>query len=242
MLLLLGGSGEGRKIAAALADAKIPAIVSLAGVTRAPETIALPGRIGGFGGRAGFEAYLKDAGVSAIIDATHPFAIQISRRTAAVAHEKDIPYLQFLRPEWQPEPGDNWTMLEHEEDAAALIPDGSSVFLATGRQTLKRFANLAGCRLTCRQIDPPEEPFPFPNGGFLIGRPPFSIADEVALFRKLAIDWLVVKNAGGEPSRSKLHAARDLQIPVAMLKRPVQPKSEKADTIAAALAWAKAQQ
>lgn len=240
MLLLLGGSGEGRRIAGALADAGIPAIVSLAGVTRMPVTLPLPTRTGGFGGRQGFEAYLAEAEITEIIDATHPFASQISQRTATVAAEKNIPYLQFLRPEWQPAPGDNWVMLAREEDATSHIPANSNVFLATGRQTLKRFAGLCQCNLICRQIDPPDEPFPFPNGKFLVGRPPFSVEDEVTLFQKLSIDWLVVKNAGGIPSRTKLDAARILKIPVAMLRRPAQPDGEKADTIAAALAWAQA--
>jgi len=240
MLLLLGGSGEGRRIAGALATAEIPAVVSLAGATRTPESLPLPTRIGGYGGREGFKTYLAEAGITSIIDATHPFASQISLRTANVAAEKNIPYLQFLRPEWQPGPDDNWIMLTREEDAAAHIPAGSNVFLATGRQTLKRFANLAKCNLTCRQIDPPDDEFPFANGTFLIGRPPFSVEDEVSLFRNLSIDWLIVKNAGGVPSRSKLDAARILKIPVAMLRRPPQPPGEKADTLATTLAWAQA--
>ena len=240
MLLLLAGSGEARRIAQALADAGIAAVASLAGATRSPEPLALPTRIGGFGGRDRFEAYLTTAGITAILDATHPFANQISLRTADVAAERRLPYLQLLRAEWQPGPGDAWTLLQREEDAADHIPPGATVFLATGSQTLARFANLAGRRLICRQIDPPEAPFPFADGEFLIGRPPFSVEDEIALFRKLSIDWLVVKNAGGVPSRSKLDAARELGLPVVMIQRPLQPEAPNVATIAAALDWARA--
>jgi precorrin-6A/cobalt-precorrin-6A reductase len=111
------------------------------------------------------------------------------------------------------------------------------VFLATGRQTLEAFAGLADCRLICRQIDPPDGPFPFPNGAYLLGRPPFSIADEVGQFTRLGVDWLVVKDAGGAASRTKLDAARDLGLPVLMIRRPPQPEAERVETVAAALDW-----
>jgi precorrin-6A/cobalt-precorrin-6A reductase len=128
-------------------------------------------------------------------------------------------------------------MLGAEEEAADVIPVGATVFLATGRQTLQRFANLQGRQLICRQIDPPDGPFPFPGGDYLIGRPPFSVEDEVTLFARLGVDWLVVKNAGGAASRTKLDAARQLGIKVAMIARPPQPEGVKLDSVAAALTW-----
>ena len=46
------------------------------------------------------------------------------------------------------------------------------------------------------------------------------MADEQALFRQLDVDVLVVKNAGGASSRTKLDAARMLGISVLMIARP----------------------
>jgi precorrin-6A/cobalt-precorrin-6A reductase len=137
--------------------------------------------------------------------------------------------------------GDVWHLVEDETQVAGLVKAGDTIFMATGRQTLHRYENLKECTLICRQIDESNTPFPFPNGRFLIGRPPFSVADEEALFTKLAIDWLVVKNAGGDAPRSKLEAARGLGIPVVMINRPQQPDAHQADTVAAAIAWAKSQ-
>lgn len=239
MLLLLAGTRAARDIAEGLAAANIPAVASLAGVTREPAKLAIPCRIGGFGGAKQFEDYLIDTGITGIIDATHAFADRISRRSAGIADQRAIPYVQLLRPPWQPEPGDNWVDLAVETDAADHIPIGATVFLATGRQTLQHFSNLTGRQLICRQIDPPDGPFPFANGRFLIGRPPFSVAEEVALFSRLNVDWLVVKNAGGNASRSKLIAARRLQIPVAMIRRPPPIIAPKVQTVAQALDWAR---
>lgn len=239
-LLLLAGTGEAKTIAKTLFDEGFDAVASLAGATRAPAPLALPTRSGGFGGAEQFDAYLSDQKIDAVLDATHPFADRISNRTARICAARSVPYCQLLRPAWEPGPDDDWTLLDCEEEAAQHVPNGSTVFLATGRQTLHRFANLSHCTLICRQIDSPDGPFPFPNGQFQLGRPPFSVEDEIALFKELEVDWLIAKNAGGSIPRTKLDAARHLGIHVGLLRRPEQPDGTKVETVAAALDWVRA--
>ena len=234
-LLLLAGTGEARAIAAALQGRDV--IASLAGVTREPEPLAVPVRQGGFGGAAGFRDFLARENIHAVLDATHPYAARITARSAAICAELGMPFCQVLRPGWDPVDGDLWTRIACEADAAAHIPLGATVFLGTGRQSLPGFANLVGRRVICRQIDPPEGEFPFAGGEFLLGRPPFSVADEIALFRRLGVDWLVVKNAGGQASATKLTAARELGIPVLMLARPAPGDWHRVETVAGALEW-----
>ncbi|WP_323782624.1 cobalt-precorrin-6A reductase [Thalassovita sp.] len=236
-LLLLAGTGEARQIAWGLAARGVDAIASLAGETKSPETYAIFTRIGGFGGREGFEHFLECENISAILDATHPFAMQISLRTAEVAGQRGIPYCRLLRPAWQAEPGDDWTHVIGETGVVGVIPAGARVFLATGRKTLRCFAPLSDCDLTLRVVDPQPEPFPLPNGRYLVARPPFTLESEITLFQDLDIDWLVTKNAGGEASYAKLLAARKLGIKVAMIDRPPQPNMPSVATVDAALAW-----
>lgn len=237
-LLILGGTGEARQIAGRLKGSD--AVISLAGATRTPAAQPLPTRIGGFGGATGFRDYLRDAGITAVLDATHPFAHRITMRTAAMCQALGVPYVQFLRPPWMPEAGDRWTEIATEAEAASHIPQGAVVFLGTGRQTLDRFANLTGREVICRQIDPPDQPFPFAGGRFLVGRPPFSVADEEALFAALGVQYLVVKNAGGEASRTKLTAARNLGIAVLMITRPALGDWPVVDSVDAAIDWVNA--
>ena len=238
-LLLLAGTSEAQQIARVLVQEGVSAIASLAGSTRQPAPTGLPTHSGGFGGEDGFRSFVRDNDITAVLDATHPFAYRISMRTARICAEQNIPYCQLLRPAWTPGPDDLWTQVAKEEDVARYVAPGETVFLATGRKTLDRFANLAGNRLICRQIDPPDRPFPFPNGEYLIGRPPFSVEAEVDLFKQLGVDWLVVKNAGGEASTSKLVAAQQLGIKVAMIARPPQPDAPAVETVEAALEWAR---
>jgi precorrin-6A/cobalt-precorrin-6A reductase len=236
MILLLAGTGEAREIAAGLAARGVAGIASLAGATRQPAPLRLPTRTGGFGDEAGFRTFLAAHRVTAIIDATHPFAERITARTVRVAADLGLPCLRVDRPAWAPGPGDRWTEAPLDQ-AGAHIPAGARVFVASGRQTLATLRALPN-HLFCRVIDPPDQPFPGP-GAWVVGRPPFTEGQETALFRDLAIDWLVVKNAGGTEGWPKLAAARELGLPVLIAPRPALPPGlTSVTTAAAALDWA----
>ncbi|WP_457773993.1 precorrin-6A/cobalt-precorrin-6A reductase [Phycobium rhodophyticola] len=123
-------------------------------------------------------------------------------------------------------------------EAAAHVAAGSVVFLATGRKTLAEFQNLTGRRVFARVIDAPSTAFPFAGGEWVQGRPPFSVAEEEALFRRLGVDWLIVKNAGGAASQTKLIAARNLGVRVGMIERPDLPDGVvPVRSVEAALGW-----
>ncbi|AVW90943.1 cobalt-precorrin-6A reductase [Celeribacter baekdonensis] len=241
MILLLAGTTEARNLAGYMAEAGVKTVASLAGVTRAPLPMAVETRVGGFGGDAGFEAYLDRAGITAVIDATHPFAAKITARTARICAARGLPYLRYERPGWRSRPGDAWHEVADYAGLSAIIPVGARVFLATGRQSLSQMAHLADRHLICRVIDPPEGAFPYPNGAFVIGRPPFSEDTEIEALRALNPNWMVVKNAGGASGRAKLDAARRLGISVAMIARPAVPAGiERREQVLDALEWAEA--
>lgn len=251
MILLLAGTAEARNLAGYLKDAGIDCIASLAGATRNPANLPVPTRHGGFGGAAGFEAYLDAENITAVIDATHPFAVNITARTAQICQARGMPYLRFERAVWRSRPGDTWHEAKDYKALGDLIPKGSRVFWAAGRQALAdALTDFSDCgafegrEVICRVIDQPSEPFPLKAGGFTagswaVGQPPFSESDEITHFEKIKPDWLVVKNAGGGAGRSKLDAARKLGIRVAMIARPEGPDGiERREQICDALEWA----
>jgi precorrin-6A/cobalt-precorrin-6A reductase len=238
VILVLAGTAEARRLAALFADRDIPAIASLAGATKEPAPLPLPTRIGGFGGAEGFTAFLDANRITAVIDATHPFAARITSRTHAICTARGLPLLRLERPAWTPGPGDRWTYVADESEAAALIPPEATVFLATGRQSLPAWAGLRARATYLRVIDPPTESFPLP-GAYVTARPPFDRAAETELFRRLAVTHLVVKDAGGTDSRPKLDAARDLRVEVLILRRPEPPEGLRiVRSVDEALAWA----
>jgi precorrin-6A/cobalt-precorrin-6A reductase len=238
-LLLLAGTSDARRLAERLADAGVPTLASLAGAVREPRRLPVPTRIGGFGGPEGFLRVLADEGIGAVMDATHPFARRITARAHALCRARGLPHLRLERPGWTPGPGDRWTFVADEAAAAALLPPEAVAFLATGRQSLPAWAGVfRGARAHLRVVDPPEAPFPLP-GGWVLGRPPFGRAAEAALLRSLGITHLVAKDAGGVEGRAKLDAARDLGLPVLLLRRPAPPDGmATVRTIEEALDWA----
>ena len=235
-LLLLAGSGEARRLAWDLVPRGTKVIASLVRAERHPDPFPVRHRFGGFGGAEGFAEFLDREKISAVLDMTHPFAARITARTQMICAQRGLPYLAYLRPPWVAGPDDRWTEIADEAEAARHIPPGACVFLGTGRSTLQAFAGLEGCRVLCRLLESPTEPFPFEGGEFLIGRPPFPVERERSLFRALGVEILVVRNAGGTASATKLEAARDLGLPVLMIRRPAPPEPH-VDSLDAVLDW-----
>ncbi len=236
-LLLLAGTSDARRLAAALAERSIPAIASLAGATREPVALPLPTRHGGFGGAEGFGAFLDAERISAVVDGTHPFAVRITQRTHRVCAARKLPLLRLERPGWTPGPGDRWTFVADEAEAAQLIPKDATVFLATGRQSLPAWNGLRARAVHLRVIEPPTKALPFP-GSFVVARPPFDRTAEADLFQRLGVTHLVVKDSGAAEARTKLDAAGDLGIEVLVLRRPPRPDGlVVVPTIEEALAW-----
>ena len=222
-------------------EAGISAVYSYAGATLTRRTPALPTRVGGFGGVAGLVRYLREQHITHVMDATHPFAAQMSANAIAACAQVGIPLLSMERPAWQAQTGDRWTLVADMSAAATALPcDGSTVFLAIGRKQLAAFADQAAHhRFVLRVIDQTDEPLPLPaaNCELVIARGPFRLEDEIALIREHGIQHIVSKNAGGQDTYAKIEAARQLQLPVIMVDRPQLPPRTQCETPEQAMQW-----
>jgi precorrin-6A/cobalt-precorrin-6A reductase len=238
-VLILGGTGDASKLAAkAVAISGVEVITSLAGRTSQASAIAGTVRRGGFGGEVGLINYLQTQKIDLLIDATHPFASQISDRAIKAARTCNIPHLRLIRPAWKQTEGDRWIEVDSIEAAAAVLPSfAKRVFLTIGRQQLACFAHLKDIWFLFRSIDPPDPNTVLPQGLFLCDRPPFSRASEKEILLKYQIDAIVSKNSGGEATYGKIIAARELAIPVAIVRPPVMPKGERVFDVDSALGW-----
>ncbi|MGH3291676.1 MAG: cobalt-precorrin-6A reductase, partial [Trebonia sp.] len=221
-VLILGGTGEARELAAALVAAGTEVISSLAGRVRQPRLPAGPVRIGGFGGADGLAAFLKSEGITRVIDATHPFAGTITGNAAQAAAKARVPLLVLRRPGWEADP--TWETVADIKEAAKAVAcwPGDGVFLTTGRRDLATFAADDRHRFLVRTVDPPEGPVP-PRMTLILDRGPYTVESESALIREHRIGMLVTKNSGGPMTAAKLTAARDLGVHVIMVRRPPLP-------------------
>lgn len=237
-VLVLGGTGEARDLAALLVADGVPVTSSLAGRVARPRLPAGEVRVGGFGGVDGLRAYLREHAVRAVVDATHPFAERIGANAARACAVDGVPLLRLARPGWTERPGDRWHRVPDLPTAAALVSDlGARVFLTSGRQGLGAFAGDATTWFLVRTVDPPDPADLPPRHELLLDRGPYRREGEGALLDAHRIDVLVTKDSGGALTVAKLDAARERGLPVVVVDRPQRAAVEQVADAATAAAW-----
>jgi precorrin-6A/cobalt-precorrin-6A reductase len=238
-LLILGGTTEASALARHIADRHdLDPMLSLAGRTKNPVAPPIPYRMGGFGGVAGLKTYLTDSKIDAVIDATHPFAAQMSLHAADACRDLKRPLVQFTRAPWRPADGDRWLPVPDMEAAAqALGAEPRRVLLTVGGLQLAAFAAAPQHHYVVRTIDPPDAANALPEHRLILARGPFALEDEIALMREEHIDVLVTKNSGGSATEAKLEAARALRIAVVMVERPETAGVPTLENLEAVMGW-----
>jgi precorrin-6A/cobalt-precorrin-6A reductase len=236
-ILLLGGTTEANLMAEAIAKAGLAGVYSYAGRTDAPMGQPIHMRVGGFGGVEGLRDYLKAEGISHVIDATHPFAAQMSSNAVAACAATGTPLIALERAPWLPGEGDRWTRVPDIPAAVAAL-DGPPrrVFLAIGRQHVEAFAAQPQHHYLLRLVDAPTGPLPFP-AQVVVARGPFDVAGDTALMQEHRTEVVVAKNAGGKGAVAKIAAARALGLPVLMIDRPAIPPRRVVHSVAGVMAW-----
>jgi precorrin-6A/cobalt-precorrin-6A reductase len=220
-VLLLGGTSEGAQLAARLSQrADLAVISSLAGrVTdlRLPEGVV---RVGGFGGPDGLASYLVHEKITVVIDATHPYAARIGQNAEIACSRTGLPLIALDRPPWNRMDGDRWHEVGDFQSAAMFVDEKKArVLLSIGRQELASFSDCSNAWFLIRTIEDPTDNLPL-HHQLILQRGPFELEDELQLLRDHAIEYVVSKNSGGEATYNKIAAARSLNIPVVMIKRP----------------------
>jgi len=239
-ILILGGTTEASRIARILAERGDKLLLSLAGRTQNPAPPDVPQRIGGFGGSEGLCDFLRAGAITHVIDATHPYAAQISANAARACAKFQVPLVQLSRPGWRAQNGDLWREVADVAAAVSALGDAPRrVFLSHGRQVAE-FAAAQQHFYLVRTIDPPAGLDLLPRHQLILQRGPFELAAERALLRAHAIDVLVTKNSGGTATYPKLMAARELAIPVVMIARPPAADCAQATNVEAVLDWLEA--
>ena len=241
-LLLLGGTREAAALAHALdGNPWIDTTYSLAGRTR--RSVPVPGtaRTGGFGGPDGLAAYLREARIRLLVDATHPYAAIISAHAAMACERAGVRRLVLHRAPWTPGPGDRWIEVADAAAAARALPGlGERVLLTVGSRGLAPFLGVQGVRFVVRAIEPPAAALDAERCEVVLDRGPFAVEAERRLLESRAIDAIVSKNSGGTAARAKLEAARALGLPVVMIARPPPPPGERVQSVTAARSWIEA--
>ena len=221
-ILLLGGTGDALRIARALAARHV---YSVAGLGRVPTDLQCAVHVGGFGGADGLTRYLQDMQITLLLDATHPYAAQISAHARAASTQAGLPYWALLRPAWVPQSGDDWRDVDDWAGIMAALRGFERPLFALGREPLAHLDEIpARQHWTIRCLDP------HPGNArarVIDARGPFSVEGERALFARCGFDVVVSKNSGGHATEAKLQVARERGLPVIMRRRPALPQADR---------------
>ncbi|MEN8709272.1 MAG: cobalt-precorrin-6A reductase [Paracoccaceae bacterium] len=237
-LLILGGTREATQLAYLCAEMNVSATISYAGRVERVKPQVIDHRVGGFGGVKGLAYYIAQEQITHVVDATHPFAAQMSDHAVRACAMTGRPLCALTRAAWEAQAGDRWLSVPSIEAAVAtLVGRRRTVFLAIGRMHIDQFAAQPQHRYILRLVDPPKTEPLLPDHVSIISRGPFEYDDDVELMRKHRVDVIVSKNAGGLGARSKIDAARDLGKQVIMIDRPAVPARVETFSAQEALEW-----
>lgn len=237
-ILVMAGAREAHSLVSRLKSRGRTVVASLPEPERVFDPLPIPTRVGAIEDNPGFEEWVDRYNVVCVIDASHAFDADVSRRAALLSTRLNLRYLRVLRPPWRASGQDLWTDYRTVRKASDDIPVGERVFSNTGRASLPEFDAFAGQVLFLRQTQPQTAPPPYDFVRYIAGTPPFSQRSEEALFQDLRITRLICRNVGGSASISKLLAARRLGLRVAMVARPDPPTGmQVVETVTEALAW-----
>lgn len=224
-VLILGGTAEARRLADVLAPRVEIEVVTSAG-----------GAASAFGGAEDLVAMLSDLRPDAVVDATHAYAQTISRYARRACAAAGIPRLRYERPGWAEQAGDDWRVADDLGAAVAMACDiGKRVFLSVGKVPPPLVAPFQEHWFLMRSGEP-AAPMPA-NVRVIGGKGPFTRESETELLDGHRIDVVVAKVAGGSAAYAKIEAARELRLPVVMLKRPDPPAGPIAGSLGETLAW-----
>ncbi|MEE4790150.1 cobalt-precorrin-6A reductase [Pseudomonas alliivorans] len=221
-ILLLGGITEALAIARTLGPEHI---YSLAGVGRVPTDLKCQLKVGGYGGAEGMAQYMREQGVDLLLDATHPYAAQISHNAALAANSAGIPCWALRRTAWTAGPGNDWREVADWSELVAALAPFKRPFFTLGREPLQHLEEIPEHQFwTLRALDN----YPGNERCDVIGaRGPFQLEDERQLFEQRQIDVLISKNSGSDSTEPKLDIARERGVPVLILKRPELPEVDR---------------
>ena len=236
-ILILGGTAEARSLADALTDCGTRVLSSLAGRVQNPVLPAGEVRVGGFGGVDGLVRWLVKNRPAAVVDATHPFAANISANAVAACARTRVPLLRLERPGWSEHTlADTWRWVDSMESVCQAMESlGTRPLITTGRQGLDHYGHWRERWALVRVVEPPENP---PAAWeILCRRGPFDLDTERRLMREHDIDVLTTKDSGGSLTEPKLRAAHDLGVQVIIVRRPTPPEVDVVNTVDAATRW-----
>lgn len=232
-ILLFSGTTEGNQIAEFLRA--YPVFVYLSVATQYGKTCAVSaGNVEVIEGRMtedGMETFIRTHAISMVIDATHPFARQVSAAAKMAAEQCGAEYVRCLREAstWEKEDRENLVIVESVREAAQFLQyTEGRVLIATGSKELQEYTVLNDYQNRCyaRVLATHEAIGKTVSLGFdashvIAMQGPFSKEMNIATLRHVGAEWFVTKESGKSGGfEEKLAAAKETGVKLVVVERP----------------------
>lgn len=220
IVLVVGGTADGRHLATRLHELGVEVIYSIAGIGR-KATLPCTVVSGGFTQFGGLAAFMTAHQVGLVIDVTHPFAQQMSNKIIEECQQLALPTIRFHRPAWQATAQDHWVDVESWSEVITQVTQHQNLLLTAGQIEQAVIDQLAAqaTQVVLRTAMPVKINLPS-NVQWIKAIGPFQLAQEKQLLAHYQIDALISKNSGGASTYAKIQAAADANVPVYQFKRP----------------------
>ncbi|MHB9093979.1 MAG: precorrin-6A reductase [Eubacteriales bacterium] len=244
MILILGGTLEGREIADAVARLGFKALVTVVsgyGAEMIPQNTPVEVLVGRLDSLE-LEQLIRDRGIQLIVDATHPYAYVITETAWKTAQANCIPYIRYERPPVSNETNDPgvYRVKSYGEAAELSTTLGETVFLTIGSKNLEPFlkaGKVRGSRVVARVLPDAKvleqcSALGIASRDIIAVQGPFSLEMNLAMLREYGAGVLVTKDSGHTGGTdTKLAAAARLNIPVVIVSRPESGNGPVTDNI-----------
>lgn len=229
---LIGGTSDSVAIASLLAANDLSYVVSVATqAAQALYTVDTQVAIGCMD-RDQMQCFCRQENIRAVVDASHPYAVEVSRSAIAIADQLGIGYLRYERSNYQPADSTLTHSLIIQLDSFDTLLSGNylqghKVLLTVGCKALPQFKSWQDRATLYARILPKLESLTIAkNAGFasdriIAIRPPLTRLLETALWQQWQISLVVTKasgKAGGEDIKRQVAAS--LNIPLIVITRP----------------------
>jgi precorrin-6A/cobalt-precorrin-6A reductase len=222
-ILVFGGTTEGRVLAQRLTASGHEVTVSVATELGAEMMGDFPDILIGRLEALAMERLLRN--YAFCIDATHPYAVEVTKNIQAACEATGTPLRRLLRQESATEPG--WVTVASTDQAAAFLAGTTgNILLTTGTKELPAFVQLDPMRLYPRVLPTHAaldtcEALGIPHKNILALQGPFTREMNEAMLTQYAIKWLVTKDGGKAGGfTDKADAARAHGVPLVLIRRP----------------------
>lgn len=223
-IVIFSGTTEGRLLSHLLAEKGAAVTVCVATEYGCEEQGEAPGVTVLTGRKTVEEMAELLQGSDLCVDATHPYAVEVTKSVRRACSEAEVPYRRLLRDR---SADTDALVVDSAEAAAELLADREgNILLATGMKELPAFAGISPARLYPRVLPTGDsiaacERAGIPHRNVIAMQGPFSRELNEALIRQFHIVYLVTKDGGKAGGfQEKVQAAENTGIELVLIRRP----------------------